>query len=295
MSNKKTGKELRAIQKELVDSILTNPEKLEEIINIQLANRKYFHEYTLRNFALASWELSARTGEGAELLAPYKKWADVNRHVKKGAKALHVLAPITKKIEDEETGETKTLTWFKSVPVFDLSQTEGEPIETDFTSARIDYSLNEITSRFNVPVNLSNKEITRGYTDGKEIWISKHISEAHQICTYFHELAHYHLHFDTNRHELDSATKELEAEAISYLVSCYIGIENKEAPAYIHGWTRKFDEQQKKKLLKGKGSNVLKTATLIIEQLHLWELRESKNTLQNSSKWEEINWVGVKE
>ena len=85
---KKSNKELRAIQKELVDSILTNPEKLQEVINIQLANRKYFHEYTLRNFLLASWELSIRTGEGAELLAPYKKWADVGRHVKKGEKAL---------------------------------------------------------------------------------------------------------------------------------------------------------------------------------------------------------------
>lgn len=293
--SKRTNKELRAIQKELVDSILTNPEKLEEIINIQLANRKYFREYTLRNFALASWELSIRTGEGAELLAPYKKWADVGRHVKKGEKALHVLAPIRKTYVDEDTEEEKTVTWFKSVPVFDLSQTEGDPIETDFTSAKIDYSLNEIISRFGVKVNLSNKELTRGYTNGKEIWISRHISEPHQICTYFHELAHWHLHFDSNRNELDSATKELEAEAVSYLVSCYIGIENKEAPAYIHGWAGSKSTNEKKRLLKGKGSNVLKTAKLIIEQLKLWELRESKSALPNTSKWDSINWVGVKE
>lgn len=292
---KKTSKELRQIQKELVDNVLTNPEKLENIINLQLANRRYFHQYTLRNFLLASWELSSRTGEGAELLAPYNKWADVNRHVKKGAKALHVLAPITKKIKDEETEEEKTLTWFKSVPVFDLSQTDGKPLETDFTSARIDYNLHEVTSRCNVPVNFSNKQLTRGYTDGEQIWISKHISETHQICVFFHELAHYHLHFDTNRNELTSATKELEAEAISFLLSSFIGIDNGESAAYIHSWSKSLDDRERRNLLKGKGSRVLKTAQLLIDQLKLWELRESKNTLQNSSKWEEINWVGVKE
>ena len=240
------------------------------------------------------------------MLAPYKKWNNIkledgtvlHRNVKYGEKALHVLAPYTfqikEKNEDGEEEVVNTVLRFKSVPVFDISQTEGDSLETDFTSSKIDWTLDEIINRSPVKVNESNKELTRGYTDGKEIWISKSLSESHKICTFFHELAHYHLHFDSDRYELKSSTKELEAEATSYLVSKYLGIENGEAAAYIHSWTRDVDPAKKKKLLKGKGSNVLKTATLIIEQLKLSELLDSKNTVQSSSKWN-INWVGVKD
>ena len=308
MVKKYTAEELRKIQKELVDNVLTNPEELERIINIQLAARKGFHNYTLRNILLASWELYTRTGETAELLAPYSKWNDIpgpngktlHRNVKYGEKALHVLAPYTYKIkeknEDGEEEVVKTVLRFKSVPVFDISQTEGDPLETDFTSSNVDWTLEEITKRCNVKVNESNKEITRGYTNGKEIWVSKSLSESHKICTFFHELAHYHLHFDSDRYELKSSTKELEAEATSYLISKYLGIENGEAAAYIHAWTRDVDPDEKKKLLKGKGNNVLNTATLIIEQLKLSELLDSKTTVQQHSSVnvDEINWVGVK-
>lgn len=306
----KNGAELRKIQKELVDTILTKPDDLEKIINIQLASRKGFHQYSLQNIYLANCQLYARTGETAELLAPFSKWANlkidgkkINRHVKKGEKALRILAPytFTVKEEDKDGKEVeKTLLRFKSVPVFDLSQTEGDPLETDFTSAKYEYSLKEIISRTTVKVNLSNKEVTRGYTDGKEIWISKNISTNRQICTYFHELAHYLLHFDNNRDKIDRPTRELEAEAVSHLVSSYIGITNEEAPAYIRNWTSKYSDDERTELLKGKGSNVLKTATKIIEDLKLNELLDSKEAIPETtqttfSHLDNIKWVGVKE
>ena len=302
----KNGAELRKKQKELVDTILTQPEQLETIINIQLASRVGFHQYSLNNIHLANWQLWCRTGETAELLAPYSKWnrikledgTKIHRNVKKGETALRILAPytFTVKEEDAEGNEVeKTLLRFKSVPVFDLSQTEGDPFEVDFTSGKYDFALDEITSRTNVPFNLSQKEITRGYTDGKEIWVSKNISVNRQICTFFHELAHYLLHFDSNRWELDTPTKELEAEAVSYLCSTYLGIENKESPAYIRSWTKSYDDDERTKLLSGKGSNVLKTATKIIDDLKLSELLDSKKEVPSLSKSDNINWVGVKE
>lgn len=302
----KNGAELRKIQNELVDAILTKPDDLEKIINIQLASRVGFHQYSFRNTILANWQLYARTGETCELLAPYKKWQEIkledgtkiHRNVKKGEKALRILAPIqySFKVENEDgEEETRTVLRFKSVPVFDLSQTEGDKLEVDFTSSEHDYTLEEIINRGTVKVNLSNKEITRGYTDGREIWVSKHTSTNKQICTYFHELAHYHLHFDENRFELTTPTKELEAEAISYLVSCYIGIKNEESPAYIHGWNKGKSDEEKKELLKGKGSNVLKTAEKIIADLKLNELLDSKKAIQTTSKQDDINWVGVKQ
>ena len=286
----KNGAELRKIQKELVDTILTNPAELEKITNIQLAGRHGFHQYSYGNICLANWQLYCRTGETAELLAPYSKWnkikatdgRTIRRNVKKGEKSLRILAPYTFKVtETNEKGEEveKTLLRFKSVPVFDLSQTEGDKFEVDFTDAKYDFNLTEIINRGNVKVNISNKEVTRGYTDGKEIWISKHTSVNKQICTYFHELAHYHLHFDSNRHELKRPTKELEAEAVAFLCSNYIGIENKESPAYIYSWTKSYADDERTELLKGKGSNVLKTAQKIIDDLKLSELLDSKNNI----------------
>lgn len=300
------GAELRKIQKELVDTIISKPEELEKIINIQLAGRIGFHQYSYQNICLANWQLWCRTGETAELLAPYKKWQNIktedgrtiHRQVKKGEKALRILAPITYKYKVEnEKGEEEEVTGlrFKSVPVFDLSQTKGDDFEVDFTTNKYDYSLDEIISRGSVKVNLSQKEITRGYTDGKQIWISKNISTNRQICTYFHELAHYLLHFDSNRHELSTPTKELEAEAVAHLCSCYIGIENKESPAYIKNWTHSYDDDERTKLLKGNGSNVLKTAQKIIDDLNLNQLLDSKSAIPTADKWDNINWVGVKE
>ena len=308
MSKKLSTNELVQKQRELVDTILTQPEQLENIINIQLASRAGFHQYSLRNIALASWQLWCRTGDTAELLAPYKKWnkietsngEELHRHVKKGEKALWILAPYVKTITeiDEETGEEKVLrsfTQFKSVPVFDVKQTEGDPLEKDWTSSKYDFTLDEVASRQNVEVILSDGEIRRGYTDGKTIHVSKNLSEAHKISTFFHELAHYHLHFDKNRYQLDTPTKELEAEAVACLCSTYLGIENKESPAYIYGWTQSKTDEEKKELLKGKGSNVLKTATKIIEDLKLSKLLDSKKAAISLDKWADIKWVGVKE
>ena len=284
---KQQTKELVQIQKKLVDEILTNPDRLEKLIDIQLASRKGFHHYSARNLLLADYQLRTRTGEGIELLAGYKKWQKgikvdnkkIHRHVKKGEKALKILIPYTYTTNDVDpkTGEEikKTHTYFKLGNVFDVSQTEGDALEVDFTRTSKNYTLEEIINRGKVHVNFSNKELTRGYTNGKEIWISKHISTPRQICTYFHELAHYLLHFDNNRNELDTPTKELEAEAVSFIVSYYIGIENEESSAYIHNWNKNKTNEEKLELLKGKGSNVLKTATKIINDLKLDELLDS--------------------
>lgn len=277
-NNLPSAKELKKLQDELVDTILTQPDKLKKMIGVQLNSREGFYRYSFNNLILANFQLSERTGEGIELLAPYKVWEEKGRQVRKGEKSLRVLAPIFKTEKDEKTGdEYKKLSYFMRVPVFDLSQTVGEPLEIDYTHGNdLHFTLNEIVNRGRVKVNMSNKQLTRGYTDGKEIWVSRHTSVEHQICTYFHELAHFLLHFDENRKATSSATRELEAEAVSYIVSCYLGIQNDEAPAYILHWTKSYSDDERTELLKGKGSKVLKTAQSIIDDLQLNALLDHK-------------------
>jgi len=62
----------------------------------------------------------------------FRQWQQVNRKVKKGAKALWILAPCMKKItEKDDAGDEKArqvIYGFKSVPVFAAEDTEGEPL-----------------------------------------------------------------------------------------------------------------------------------------------------------------------
>lgn len=60
----------------------------------------------------------------------YRQWSEVNRHVKKGSKAFHILVPCFGKEVNERTGEEQqVLKYFKSAPVFRLEDTEGEPLD----------------------------------------------------------------------------------------------------------------------------------------------------------------------
>ena len=258
---------LKQKQNQLIDNFILDTDKISQIMKNYTLKRKGFHNYSIGNLLLANYQLYMKHGEGIDLLAPYKKWGDVNRNVKYGEKALYILAPIFKEIKDPETDEIlEKKVFFRRVPVFDLSQTEGEEFEKDYTiNNGCKLTFKEIISKVNVPVELSEKQLTRGYTDGKKIWISKHISDDRKICVLFHELAHYYLHFDENRNELDSATKELEAESISFMVSSAIGIVNEESGAYITNWAGNNSHE----LIKGKGNKLIRTASQIIDDLGL--------------------------
>ena len=65
-------------------------------------------------------------------VAGFRTWNELGRYVKKGEKAIKILAPFTKKTvkKDQETGEEKeeSFTYFVPVNVFDVSQTEGKEL-----------------------------------------------------------------------------------------------------------------------------------------------------------------------
>ncbi len=87
-----------------------------------------FHTYSPNNVLL----ILAQKPE-ATRVAGYKTWQALGRQVKKGERAIYIFAPRPYRVTTEdEQGEEQTregLT-FRSVPVFDISQTEGDPIPT---------------------------------------------------------------------------------------------------------------------------------------------------------------------
>ena len=77
----------------------------------------------------------------------FKQWEAAERHVKKGAKSFRIIAPITRKVTDEETGEEKIkLIGFRAMPVFAVELTDGKPLPSfDYTPDQIPLNTKKLT------------------------------------------------------------------------------------------------------------------------------------------------------
>ncbi len=76
----------------------------------------------------ARWSLLNRTLimlSGTADARGYRQWQSANRHVLKGAKAIFILVPFIKKLEDDD----KRLTGFGLKPVFRVEDTDGDPLD----------------------------------------------------------------------------------------------------------------------------------------------------------------------
>jgi hypothetical protein len=81
----------------------------------------------------ANWSISNRTIQfifGTSDSRGYRQWIEADRQVKKGARAIYILAPCIKKKKDEDSDEeTLVLTSFKAVPVFRVEDTKGKELD----------------------------------------------------------------------------------------------------------------------------------------------------------------------
>ncbi|MFH1391189.1 MAG: ArdC family protein, partial [Candidatus Diapherotrites archaeon] len=85
-----------------------------------------FWRYSYRNQLLIHVQNSS-----ASRVAGFRKWNELERHVKAGSKAIKILAPSTKKVvEKDSSGKEKEVsrTYFFPVNVFDVSQTAGKEL-----------------------------------------------------------------------------------------------------------------------------------------------------------------------
>ena len=269
LTNKeKVEKAFETLRTGVID-LINNPNELETFF--QAYGEQYqYNKYSPRNTVLLMFQTSARKNRMFQMARGYKQWQkEFNRTVKKGEKAMQILAPRQKVVGvevDEETGEEikKYATYFRIVNVFELSQTEGEPIPRNYDKNHLyksieDYQLQDFISKCGVNVEFEDLIEAHGYTDGKRIVIGNHNNDLAGVCTLFHELAHYHLHYD-NGDELklyckeESVNfKELEAEAVAFMVSSALGIENNYSKNYIRNWNsnvKNIDEEFEKRSYK---------------------------------------------
>lgn len=118
----------------------------------------------------------------------YRQWESAGRQVTKGQRAAYILAPRMIKQEDAKGDEESKCVGFLAVPVFGISQTEGDQIEELSLAPKEPPPLLEVAARFGISVKyLPAGEEARGYYDParKSITLCTHHEK-----TFFHELAH---------------------------------------------------------------------------------------------------------
>lgn len=215
----------------------------------------------------------------ASLVAGFNTWKKQNRYVKKGEKAIWILAPVPKKytklvVNADGEEEEKEITWnsYRAVPVFDMSQTEGEELPTADRFCKVldgtveEYEkLREALTKA-APCEVVYEDITtgaNGYFDGKKIAIKKGMSEAQTVKTLIHETAHSMLHGADGEYKNESReAKEVQAESVAYIVSSALGIDTSDYSfGYIAGWAGGKDMKSLNKSME----TIRKTAESIIE------------------------------
>lgn len=176
----------------------------------------------------------------AAKVAGFQTWKKVGRYVRKGEHGIAILAPVIVKKVDEETGKEKSmLIGFKTVYVFDISQTDGKelPSAPEWKSLDRDEELSrklfDLATRRGIKVVFSDfDDDTQGVSKGGEIVLANTAGTK----TFIHEIAHEILHHDTTEERITRAAAELEAEAVAWVVATHFGMNPEGSPNYLALW-----------------------------------------------------------
>ena len=278
----KLGDEVIADKKTMKDQLKEITDRLEAGIEEVFTSDNYknylstmakFHKYSFNNTILIALQ-----NPDATLVAGYNAWKrKFHRHVKKGEKAIKIIAPMTFKgtqevekvdpvtqeiilnAQGEPETEKKEFSYqrFKVSNVFDYAQTEGEPIPTlevpELAGDQKNYEIFMEAVRRVAPVPIRFDDIqgaAKGYYDNvkKEIVIRKGMSEIQTIKTAVHELGHSLCHdrdfLQEAGEKKDRVTMELEAESVAFCVCSALKLDQDVGEysfPYIAGWAADRD------------------------------------------------------
>ncbi len=211
--------------------------------------------YSYHNQILILLQASA-IGINPTRVMGYMQWKNFNRNVLSGEKGISILIPAFRYFDEEShkleyDNETKSyycpvcsrhfemseikkaVIGFKTAHVFDISQTDGEPLqEIDISVNGENYGefieiLKEFCSEHGIQVAFEklSKEGLYGYSQGGRIVINNAENINSQVAVMVHEIAHELLHKEKN--DLTRQQKEIQAEGVAYVVCKHFGLEAK--------------------------------------------------------------------
>lgn len=206
-----------------------------------------FYDYSVNNIILIMHQMPS-----ASLVAGYKTWQNkFKRQVRKGAKAIKILAPCPHKAIKIVDGEEQEIRWtsFRAVSVFDVSQTDGDALPTgcvQMLSGKVQGYAGLVKKLMAVsPVPITYESIQGGANgcyklDEKRIVIRQGMSELQTVKTMVHEISHAVLHDKDNGMEKDANkhSREVQAESVSYIVCNALGLDTSDYSfGYVAGWS----------------------------------------------------------
>ncbi len=171
----------------------------------------------------AKWSLTNRTLmflSGSMDARGIRQWNSVNRSVKRGTKALYILVPYLKQVEDDLGEERHSLVGFGVAPVYRVEDTTGAPLEYENIKVP-DFPLMERAHDWGIDVRAAsgNFRYYGYYAPGrKEIAVA-----TSSECVFFHELAHCSHHIlkgnlCAGQDPLQEIVAELSAQALALMV-----------------------------------------------------------------------------
>ncbi|SDF44295.1 ArdC-like ssDNA-binding domain-containing protein [Terriglobus roseus] len=198
-----------------------------------------FHNYSFGNVLEIARQMPTATR-----VAGFWTWKNMGRSVNAGAKGIRILAPIVgvrrKKQEEAEKDITKqntrVLLGFRNAYVFDISQTNGVDLPNlHEVSGDPGENINRLAAfvkgRGITLVYNPNIAPALGMSYGGRIAILPGQSKAEEFSTLVHETAHELLHKAERRTATTKTIRELEAEAVAFVVGKAVGLVNETASA----------------------------------------------------------------
>ncbi len=193
-------------------------------------------------------QASDRGWEEMGYVAGFRTWLSLGRHVRKGEKALRVLAPCRYKSTNQDTGEESwRLGGFKVESVFASGQTDGDgdipermrpELLTGEGPAGAWDALATLVEAEGYTIARAPLAPANGTTSfvSKVVTVADRLEGAAAVKTLVHELAHVLLHVNVDYHG-NRGRCECEAESVAYLVCGELGLTTDAYSfAYVTTW-----------------------------------------------------------
>lgn len=309
---------LSEIMKKLEDGVkdIFNSGKYAEY----LACMSKFHNYSFRNTLLILMQKP-----DASMVAGFGAWRDNHkRTVKRGERGIKIIAPSsykTKKLFEKINPATNepfigwdnkplmeereiTIPTFRVATVFDVSQTEGEPLPQlgvdELTGKVADFKDFYAALEKLSPVPIGFEDIdsgAKGYFNHEEnrIAVNNGMSDVQTLKTLIHEIAHAKLHnYDIadkseQDEQKDRNTREVEAESVAYVVCQRYGIETSDYSfGYVAGWSKDKELPE----LNASLDTIQKTANEIISGIDEYYKELTKDIEQTEQETDYTQYTG---
>jgi antirestriction protein ArdC len=225
-----------------------------------LTTQAQFHEYSFRNSVLIRRQCPAATR-----VAGYRTWQEFGRQVRSGEQAIWIRAPVKTRVcpscgmavrsHDDCPERSPVDEWphrvvgFRSVAVFDISQTDGDPLpqldrEASGEATWLLDALERLADDWALSVRIiPQAEWPHGSAWGvygpvdERIDLRDRENRADLARTFLHELAHARLHPEESVDSRQAAAFELDAEATAAIVGRHFGLDTSGSRWYLSAWS----------------------------------------------------------